>query len=51
MMHNYFRSGGVAINLPYGWIDKYSDFCDYFLLKINEYEKVITQNSIFLKNV
>jgi NAD(P)H-quinone oxidoreductase subunit H len=51
MMHNYFRIGGVAIDLPYGWIDKCLDFCDYFLPKINEYEKLITQNPIFLKRV
>ncbi|KAK4552746.1 hypothetical protein RGQ29_033127 [Quercus rubra] len=31
MMHNYFRIGGVAADLPYGWIDKCLDFCDYFL--------------------
>nr|YP_010933251.1 49 kDa subunit of NADH-plastoquinone oxidoreductase [Nitella hyalina]APP89499.1 NADH dehydrogenase subunit 7 [Nitella hyalina]WKT08435.1 49 kDa subunit of NADH-plastoquinone oxidoreductase [Nitella hyalina] len=51
MMHNYFRIGGVAVDLPYGWIDKCLDFCDYFLPKINEYEKLITQNPIFLKRV
>ncbi|KAI5669712.1 hypothetical protein M9H77_19565 [Catharanthus roseus] len=26
MMHNYFRIGGVAAYLPYGWIDKCLDF-------------------------
>ncbi|KAL5642970.1 hypothetical protein ACJX0J_004366 [Zea mays] len=31
MMHNYFRIGGVAADLPYGWMDKCLDFCDYFL--------------------
>nr|YP_009642854.1 NADH dehydrogenase subunit 7 [Reboulia hemisphaerica]QCP68433.1 NADH dehydrogenase subunit 7 [Reboulia hemisphaerica] len=51
MMHNYFRIGGVAVDLPYGWIDKCLDFCDYFLPKINEYEKLITNNPIFLKRV
>ena len=49
MMHNYFLSGGVAIDLPYVWIDKCLSFCDYFLPKINEYEKFITQNPNFLE--
>uniref|UniRef100_K3Z2S1 NAD(P)H dehydrogenase subunit H n=1 Tax=Setaria italica TaxID=4555 RepID=K3Z2S1_SETIT len=26
MMHNYFRIGGVAADLPYGWMDKCLDF-------------------------
>nr|QXT44770.1 NADH-plastoquinone oxidoreductase 49 kDa subunit [Nitellopsis obtusa] len=51
MMHNYFRIGGVAVDLPYGWIDKCLDFCEYFLPKVNEYENLITQNPIFLKRV
>ena len=51
MMHNYFRVGGVAADLPYGWIEKCLDFCDYFLPKINEYEKLISSNPIFLKRV
>nr|WGO61561.1 NADH dehydrogenase subunit 7 [Aneura pinguis]WGO61647.1 NADH dehydrogenase subunit 7 [Aneura pinguis] len=51
MMHNSFRVGGVAVDLPYGWIDKCLDFCDYFLPKISEYERLITNNPIFLKRV
>nr|YP_009668280.1 NADH-plastoquinone oxidoreductase subunit 7 [Bazzania praerupta]QCW59055.1 NADH-plastoquinone oxidoreductase subunit 7 [Bazzania praerupta] len=51
MMHNYFRVGGVAADLPYGWIDKCLDFCDYFLPKVTEYEKLITNNPIFLERV
>nr|YP_009668198.1 NADH-plastoquinone oxidoreductase subunit 7 [Plagiochila chinensis]QCW58973.1 NADH-plastoquinone oxidoreductase subunit 7 [Plagiochila chinensis] len=51
MMHNYFRIGGVAADLPYGWIDKCLDFCDYFLPKVTEYEKLITNNPIFLERV
>jgi len=51
MMHNYFRIGGVAADLPYGWIDKCLDFCDYFLPKINEYEKLVTNNPILLERV
>jgi NAD(P)H-quinone oxidoreductase subunit H len=51
MMHNYFRIGGVAVDLPYGWVDKCLDFCEYFLPKVDEYEKLITRNPIFLKRV
>jgi len=51
MMHNYFRIGGVAVDLPYGWVDKCLSFCDYFLPKINEYERLITNNPIFLGRV
>nr|AJB98509.1 NADH-plastoquinone oxidoreductase subunit 7 [Helminthostachys zeylanica] len=51
MMHNYFRIGGVAADLPYGWVDKCLDFCDYFLPKIGEYERLITNNPIFLERV
>jgi NAD(P)H-quinone oxidoreductase subunit H len=51
MMHNYFRIGGVAVDLPYGWVDKCLDFCDYFSPKIDEYERLITLNPIFLRRV
>uniref|UniRef100_A0A0E0EN61 NAD(P)H dehydrogenase subunit H n=1 Tax=Oryza meridionalis TaxID=40149 RepID=A0A0E0EN61_9ORYZ len=51
MMHNYFRIGGVAADLPYGWIDKCLDFCDYFLRGVIEYQQLITQNPIFLERV
>ena len=51
MMHNYFRIGGVAVDLPYGWVDKCFDFCYYFFPKVTEYERLITCNPIFLKRV
>ncbi|WP_448381343.1 NAD(P)H-quinone oxidoreductase subunit H [Gloeomargarita sp.] len=51
MMHNYFRVGGVAADLPYGWVDKCADFCAYFLPKVDEYERLITDNPIFRKRV
>ncbi len=49
--NNYFRIGGVAVDLPYGWISKCQEFCDYFLPKIDEYEKLITNNPIFRRRV
>ncbi|KAL7591373.1 hypothetical protein Lser_V15G34655 [Lactuca serriola] len=51
MMHNFFRIGGIAADLPHGWIDKCLDFCDYFLTGIAEYQKLITRNPIFLERV
>lgn len=49
--NNYFRIGGVAVDLPYGWIDKCVDFCDYFEPKVDEYERLITNNPIFRRRV
>ncbi|CAN5717302.1 NAD(P)H-quinone oxidoreductase subunit H [soil metagenome] len=49
--NNYFRIGGVAADLPYGWIDKCRDFCDYFMPKVDEYERLITDNPIFRRRV
>jgi NAD(P)H-quinone oxidoreductase subunit H len=49
--NNYFRIGGVAVDLPYGWLDKCADFCDYFEPKVDEYEKLITNNPIFRRRV
>nr|WKT06270.1 49 kDa subunit of NADH-plastoquinone oxidoreductase [Interfilum sp. SAG 2147]WKT06271.1 49 kDa subunit of NADH-plastoquinone oxidoreductase [Interfilum sp. SAG 2147] len=51
MMHNYFRIGGVACDLPYGWVDKCLAFCEYFCFKADEYERLITHNPIFVKRV
>jgi NAD(P)H-quinone oxidoreductase subunit H len=49
--NNYFRVGGVAVDLPYGWVDKCLDFCNYFDPKVDEYEKLITNNPIFRRRV
>jgi NAD(P)H-quinone oxidoreductase subunit H len=49
--NNYFRIGGVAADLPYGWLDKCEDFCDYFATKVDEYERLITDNPIFRRRV
>jgi len=49
--NNYFRIGGVAADLPYGWVEKCEDFCDYFDPKVDEYEKLITNNPIFRRRV
>ncbi|MBW4692832.1 MAG: NAD(P)H-quinone oxidoreductase subunit H [Lyngbya sp. HA4199-MV5] len=49
--HNYFRIGGVAADVPYGWIDKCSDFCTYMMPVVDEYERLITNNPIFRRRL
>jgi NAD(P)H-quinone oxidoreductase subunit H len=49
--NNYFRVGGVCADLPYGWTDKCIDFCNYFDEKVDEYEKLITDNPIFRRRL
>ena len=49
--NNYFRIGGVAADLPCGWVDKCKDFCNYFIPTVDEYEKLITNNPIFRRRV
>jgi NAD(P)H-quinone oxidoreductase subunit H len=49
--NNYFRIGGVAADLPYGWVQKCRDFCDYFGPKIDEYERLISNNPIFRRRI
>jgi NAD(P)H-quinone oxidoreductase subunit H len=49
--NNYFRIGGVAADLPYGWVDKCEDYCDYLIPKIDEYERLITNNPIFRRRI
>ena len=49
--NNYFRVGGVAADLPYGWVDKCMDFCDDLPDRIDEYDRLMTQNPIFEKRL
>ena len=49
--NNYFRVGGVAADLTYGWLAKCQDFCDHFAPKIDEYERLISDNPIFQRRI
>lgn len=49
--NNYFRVGGVAADLPYGWVEKCRDFCTSFRSTIDEYERLVTNNPIFRRRV
>ncbi|MEM6424424.1 MAG: NAD(P)H-quinone oxidoreductase subunit H [Cyanobacteria bacterium P01_D01_bin.128] len=49
--NNYFRVGGVAADLPYGWVDKCWDFCHTMAANIDEYERLVTDNPIFRRRL
>ncbi|HEV2358910.1 MAG TPA: NADH-quinone oxidoreductase subunit D [bacterium] len=46
--HAYFRIGGVYIDPPPGWTDEVKTFLDYFDDRIEEYDRLLTANPIFL---
>lgn len=48
LTYNYARIGGVSGDLPDGFLDKLSEFLDYFEPKIDEYNKLISYNKIFI---
>jgi NAD(P)H-quinone oxidoreductase subunit H len=48
MMHNFFRIRGVAVDLPYGWVNSCRDFCDYFLLKLMNMKILLHEIQFFL---
>jgi len=47
-MHpSWFRIGGVAQDLPRGWDRLVGDFIPYLRRRLDEYDKMVMQNSIF----
>ncbi|AEF93983.1 NAD(P)H-quinone oxidoreductase subunit H [Desulfotomaculum nigrificans CO-1-SRB] len=44
---SYMRIGGVAYDLPDGWVEKCRKFIDYLPKAIDEYNGLITGNEIF----
>ena len=45
---SYTRIGGVARDIPEGWLDRVSHFCDNLPKAIDEVEKLLTRNRIFI---
>jgi len=46
---SYMRVGGVARDVPNGWLDGIRRFLDYFPKAIDDYERLLTKNEIFLQ--
>jgi NADH-quinone oxidoreductase subunit D len=45
---SYTRIGGVARDVPEGWLDRVNGFCDQFLPILEEILRLLTRNKIFL---
>ena len=48
MMTSYIRVGGVAKDATRSWLDGILDFIQYFPAKVDEYERLLTKNPIWL---
>jgi NADH-quinone oxidoreductase subunit D len=47
MMTSYFRIGGLSAEPPPGWLDRVRAFVDVFPSRLQEYEQLLTANSIW----
>ena len=45
---SYSRIGGVARDIPEGWLDRVNGFCDQFLPILEEILNLLTRNKIFM---
>jgi len=49
LTYSYLTVGGATHDLPDGWVDRCSEFLDYFEPKIDEYNQLLSFNQIFVK--
>jgi NADH-quinone oxidoreductase subunit D len=49
LTYNYHRIGGVSFDIPTGWKDKVLEWCDHFEPMVDEFDRLITFNDIFVK--
>jgi len=48
--YNYCRVGGVAFDVPSeAWLDKVEEWANHFLPMVDEFDRLITYNDIFVK--
>ncbi|MEF2244075.1 MULTISPECIES: NADH-quinone oxidoreductase subunit D [unclassified Paenibacillus] len=51
LTYNYMRVGGVKWDAPPGWIDKVRDFVPYMEKKLDEYDRLVSGNEVFLARI
>jgi NADH-quinone oxidoreductase subunit D len=51
LTYNYHRIGGVAFDLPQGWRDRVLKFLDHFDSVVDEFDRLISFNSIYIKRL
>ena len=51
LTYNYLRIGGVAFDLPSGYEEKVATFLDHFEKILDEFNRLITYNEIFVKRL
>lgn len=49
MLYNYIWVGGLFHDLPPGFEDRCREFCDYFLPRLEELNRLLTENHIFIQ--
>ncbi len=49
LTYSYFTIGGSVYDLPEGYLEKITEFLDYFEPKIKEYNDLLSHNHIFVK--
>lgn len=51
LTYNYHRIGGVSFDMPKGWSDKVNAWLDHFEPLIDEFDRLITLNDIYIKRL
>ncbi|MBI5549647.1 MAG: NADH-quinone oxidoreductase subunit D [Deltaproteobacteria bacterium] len=51
LTYNYARIGGVAFDLPDGWADRLRRFLDHFEPFLDEFDRLISYNKIFIERL
>jgi NADH-quinone oxidoreductase subunit D len=49
LLYNYIWIGGLAHDLPAGWVEKAYEFLDEFDFHVEEYNRILTTNKIFIE--